>query len=256
MAAAGLTEEASSGPSDHSTLGGPRTSSLHPGPSTRYPPLLCRGDMVGGSMGAGKATASPYQWGLGGEPATPPSPRPPPAPAHHGPGTSSHSQTPPTDAPWQDAEWLQGQPQATNPLQRPRPPKGQPWASKGMGGQGWVVRMVVAVKLLPPLVARPPQPRVAGSAQPLRRAPLSPPPGPMTSGQRLPSPPPRWQCPAPSAPAPPPPPTAGGTVPLPRPSLGAAMPPRRAPSPGPSRWWAPPTPPKHLGPGASWAPRA
>ena len=158
-------------------------------------------------------------------------------------------------APRQDAAQLQGQPWAANLPQRPRPPKGQPRASKGMGGQGWVVRMVVAAKLLPLPASRLPQLRAAGLAQPPRRAPLSPPPGPTSLGQRPPSPPPRWQHPAPSTPAPPPTSTAGGTTPLPHLSPGVAMPPWRAPSPGPFRWWAPPaSPPGHLGLGASWAP--
>ena len=194
-------------------------------------------------MGAGRAIASPYQRGFGGEPATPPSPCPPPAPAHHGLGASGCSPGPPTGAPRQDAEWLQGQPWAAKLLQHPCPPKGQPQALKGMGGQGRVVRMVVAANLLLPLpAARPPQPRVAGSAQPPRRAPTKPstwphvigPAASLTTRKVAVSCPlhacssscsSRWRC----------------CMPLPHLSPGAATPPRRAPSPGPSRWRAPPT---------------
>ena len=50
-------------------------------------------------MGAGRATASPYCRGLGIKHATPPSPRPPPAPAHHDPGTSGHPHALPTAPP-------------------------------------------------------------------------------------------------------------------------------------------------------------
>ena len=59
-------------------------------------------------MGAGRATASPYRWGLDGEPATLPSPRPPPAPAHCDPGTSGHHPAPPSGAPRQDRRMAAG----------------------------------------------------------------------------------------------------------------------------------------------------
>ena len=208
-------------------------------------------------MGAGRATASPYRRDLDGEPATLPSPRPPPAPAHRDPSASGGRPAPPICAPQQDTTRLQRQPWVANLPWHPRPPRGQPQASMGMGGQGWVVRLVVAAKLPPPLVAGLPQPRAAGLTQLPMRVPPGPPLGPMSWGQRPPSPPPRWQRPAPSSPAPPPPPTPGGTTPSPHPSPGAASPARHTPSPGPSFWWAPPTsPPGHFGPGASWPPRA
>ena len=87
MALAGPAVEASSGPGDRSSLGGPGTSSLHPGPGARCPPLLHRGGGGGGSVGAGRATASPYsvgsQWRTR-HPAftTPPSSSGPPQPGH------------------------------------------------------------------------------------------------------------------------------------------------------------------------------
>ena len=62
-------------------------------------------------MGAGRAIVSPNWRGLGSEPATPPSTRPPPPPAHCSPSASGCSPGPPTGAPQQDAERLQGQPQ-------------------------------------------------------------------------------------------------------------------------------------------------
>ena len=71
---------------------------------------------------------------------------------------------------------------------------------EGDGGQGWLVRVVAVATLPPPPAARPPQPRVAGSSQLPRGGPPSPPLDPMSLGQRPPSPPPRWQRPAPSAP--------------------------------------------------------
>ena len=70
MASAGPIEEASSGPGEPSALGGPRTSSRHPWLGTGCSPLLCRGDGGGGSVGAGRAIASPNWWVLSSEPAT------------------------------------------------------------------------------------------------------------------------------------------------------------------------------------------
>ena len=56
----------------------------------------------------------------------------------------------------------------------PRPPRGQPQALTGTGGQGPVVRMVAAAKLPLPPAAGPPQPWAAGSTQPPTRAASSP----------------------------------------------------------------------------------
>ena len=123
MVLAAATEEASSALSDLFALGGPRTSSRHPKPGARCQPLLCRGDLGGGSMGAGKAIVSLDRRGLAGAPAPPPSPCPLPALARHSLGTSGHLPRPSTGAPWQDTGWLQGQPQAAKPPQCPRLPK-------------------------------------------------------------------------------------------------------------------------------------
>ena len=177
MALAAATEEASSEYSDHFALGGPGTSSWHPKPSAGCQPLLCRGDWEGGSVGAGRAIASPSWQRLGSETTTPPSPRPPPAPVHHGPGTSSHLASPPAGIGRQDAAWLLGQPWVAKLPQCPCPPKSQPRASKGMGGQRHMVRVGGGAKLPPPLAARLPQPRAAGLAQPPKSTQPSPPLG-------------------------------------------------------------------------------
>ena len=193
-------------------------------------------------MGAGKATAGLGQQGLGGESATPPLPRPPPAAGHHSLGASSCLAGSPVGIAQQDFGRLLGQPQTAKPLQCPRPVKGRPRASKGMGGQGRLVRVGGVTKLPLLLVARPLHPRAAGLAQLPRRALLSPPPGPTLAGQWPTSPPPRWQRPALSAPALPPAPPTGVAMPSLCPSLGAAAP-QWAPSPRPSHWWAAPAPP-------------
>ena len=164
-------------------------------------------------MGAGRAIAGPDRWGLGGETATLPSPRPPPALGHRGPGASSRLASSPAGISQQDAGWLLGQPRVAKPLQRPRPPKGQPWASKGTGGQGWMVRVGGEAKLPPPLALGCHSPRWLARPSHLGGRPkaLHLPPHEQASG--LPHhfqggsvlPPPH--------PSPPPAPPAGGTMP-------------------------------------------
>ena len=107
-------------------------------------------------MGAGRASAGPGLWQLSGVSATPPSPRPPPALGHCNSGASSRLASSPAGSSagiaQQNAGWLLGQPQVAKSPQHPCLVKGQPRASKGMGGQGRMVR-VGGVANLPPLPA-------------------------------------------------------------------------------------------------------
>ena len=208
-------------------------------------------------MGAGKVTAGLDWQGLGSESTTLPSPCPSPTLAHHGQGTSGRLAGPPSGVARQDAGWLQGQPQAAKQVQHPRPPKGWPRASKGMGVQGQVVRVGGVANLPPPPVARLPQLRVAGLAQPPRRVCSKPSTWPCISGPaaslttakvaascplhaRSASCSSRWRCHAIASSI-----SRGGASTV------------HMPSPGPSRWRAPPaSPPGRLGLRATWAPRA
>ena len=107
-------------------------------------------------MGVGTVISGPVQWHLGGESASPCSPRPPPALGQHSSGTSGSLAGSPVGIGRHNNGRLLGQPLAAKLPQHPCPVKGQPWASKGMTGQGQVVRLGGVANLPPLLAARPP----------------------------------------------------------------------------------------------------